>query len=775
MAIRFRTSLLLVFLSLLGLTLVATLYSVISATDVNARANAERELEVAERVVETLLDDNRCQLTDRTTLLAEDFGFKQAIATNEEDTVISVLANHGDRIGAELIVLATPEGEVEISTHDLQATETLRTELAANNSPFGLLMIAEGAAYQLVMVPVRAPLLIAWVGMGFELDRALLEGFRDITKAEMTLLYRESAVQTPQLLSTMAPDHPEPVQRSTLADWHASLEAHWVDSGWLNRTSWPLDTQQQQLALMVSVSLNEALAAYQPLQMRMLGIGLVALLLAAVAAAYIARRITRPIAELVGAARRIGRGDYNAPLTLQRKDEFGVLSDTLNTMQGAIREREQHIVYQARHDLLTGLPNREQISDTLATTLNERTLSGELVLVELSNFDALSDVYGMAVLDDVVREFARRLQQYCGPDDVLGRVESNEFLLLRPEPERSGAPQALVGQLLTLFEPPIQVNEIDIKAELRLGLLRFPDQGDTADDALRRVHIALRDARRDGQLWQRYRDDRDRLYLRTLQVTHRLQQAINSGGFQLLYQPQYDMARGIIHSCEALIRWHDSELGPMYPDEFIPLAEQSGVITRITEWVLDEALLQMQRWQLAGLDMGVSINLSAHDILATEFVESLIARIESDGIRKDRLILEITESAMMTDTQKALSNLQKLYDAGLYLAMDDFGTGFSSLAQLKRIPIHELKIDKSFVLHMDTDADDQRIVLSTIEMAHHLGLSVIAEGVENQASLNLLKEMGCNAAQGYFFSKPMPLAELTPWVKAFHQQENTHA
>lgn len=774
MALRFRTSLLLVFVSLLGLTLAATLYSVINAIDVNARANAERELEVAERVVDTLLDDNRRQLTDRTTLLAEDFGFKQAIATNEEDTIISVLANHGDRIGADLIVLADTQGAIQISTHDLPAIEALRTELAANSSPFGLLMIAEGAAYQLVMVPVRAPLLIAWVGMGFELDQALLDGFREITKADMTLLYRETASDQAQQLTTLATDWSALSRQGPLPGVQQVLEAQLVAEGWLSRVSWLLDSDQQQLALMVSVSLDEALAAYQPLQTRLLVIGLITLLLAALATAIIARRITRPIAELVRAARRIGRGDYSTPLILQRKDEFGVLADTLSTMQGAIKEREQQIVYQARHDLLTGLPNREQISETLTDCLAQHGLSGQLVLIELSNFEALSDVYGMAVLDEVIVEFAHRLQKHCGQGDHLGRVESNEFLLLLP---MSSTPMQgdLINSLIALFEEPIQVNDIAIKAEVRLGLLRCPAQADNADDALRRAHIALSDARKEGVRWQLYKDGRDTSHLRTLQVTHRLQQAIAQGGFQLLYQPQYDMARGVIHSCEALIRWRDDELGPMFPDEFIPLAEQSGVITQITEWVLNEALTQMQHWQKDGLDMGVSINLSAHDILATDFIEGLINRIEKEGIRKDRLILEITESAMMNDTQKALHNLQRLYDAGFFLAMDDFGTGFSSLAQLKRMPIHELKIDKSFVLQMDKDLDDQRIVLSTIEMAHHLGLSVIAEGVENEASLNLLKEMGCNAAQGYYFSKAMPLDELILWVQAFHQQENSHA
>ncbi len=773
MAISFRTSLLLIFISLMGLTLAATLWAVLRATDANARANAERELEVAERVFETLLNDNSRQLTDRTTLLAEDFAFRQAIATNEENTIISVLANHGDRIGADLIVLLDPAGEVLISTHAIgDDVDSLRQHIRTAREPFTELTITEGHPYQLVMVPVEAPDLIAWVGMGFVMDSELMSGFRDITKADVTLLYRDDGSGTIRTLSTLS-DNPLSVPALSGSFSSAlNIAANRLrNEGWLSRQNTLVNSSDQQLGMLMSVSLQEALAAYNKLQTQMLAIALFALILAAVATVVIARGITRPIDILVRAARRIAGGDYHQNIQLARRNEFGVLGDTLNAMQQAIQDRERHIAYQAQHDLLTGLPNRDQ----MATQMKERLTEADkepfgVLLLQIVNFDALGDVYGVSVMDRVLQQAAERLTRNGRREDRIGRVGTDEFLILA---ERLSPAQcrAVVQQYQLSFEAPFHCDAIEVKVEARMGVLLCPDHATTYEDILRRAHIALADARQHGLAFAVYETGRDEVHLRKITVTHRLQQAILNTGFELLFQPQFNLREGRVHSAEALIRWQDSELGRMFPDEFIPLAEQSGDITLITDWVLNEALRQMSAWQVAGHNLGVSINLSARDVLKDDFIDGLIARLHHNDIRRESLMLEITESAVMADAEHALRNLNRLYEAGVSLAMDDFGTGFSSLAQLKSMPVHELKIDKSFVLRLDEDLDDQLIVRSTIEMAHHLGLSVIAEGVENQASLALLRDMGCDAIQGYYLSKPKTVTELREWLDTFDERQ----
>jgi diguanylate cyclase (GGDEF)-like protein len=772
MTISFRTRLLLIFTVVLAVTLTATTLSALRVTDANTRANALRELAVAERVFQTLLDENSRELTDRTTLLAEDFGFRQAIATNEEDTIISVLANHGDRIGADLIMLMSPQGEVLISTHDIGADlGRVRAGLGSQTAAFSLLTLSEHQPYQMVMVPVDAPQRVAWVGMGFLLDNDLLNRFRDITSADVTLIYRERDPETDATIQTLSTLSIQPLANIDLQGPYdevltqASQQLH--EQGLLSRYTSLLDQQPVHLGALLTVSLVDAVAANTRLRTQMLLIALAALVLAGVVTLFIARGITRPIDTLVAAARRIAGGDYQQSVSVNNNSEFGVLGQTLDTMQNDIKQRERHIFYQAQHDLKTGLPNLEQMERRFGEVLlDEQQLA--VMLLRLENVSALSDVYGLAFVDEIIRLAAERLIQRLRPGDAAGRVGTNEFLVLAHTIPGTEQNEALAGYM-AVFDQAIEHQQVDVMLELRTGLVTCPEHARNFEDALRRANIAVSDARARGLPMERYQTGRDESHLRQLTVTNRLQKAIERGGFELLFQPQYDLRERRIHSAEALIRWHDDQLGRMFPDEFIPLAEQSGDITQITEWVVTKAISEMTAWRQEGYDLGVSINLSARDILNARFIDRVIERTAHAGFERRLLMLEITESAMVTDTELALANLKRLYDAGFDLAMDDFGTGYSSLAQLKSMPIHELKIDKSFLLKLDQDQDDQNIVRSTIEMAHHLGLSVIAEGVENEAALTLLQSMGCDAIQGYYLSKPMAVADMKHWLSAFNE------
>jgi diguanylate cyclase (GGDEF)-like protein len=770
MAISFRTRLVSLFILLLGLTLFTSTWAVLRAVDNNARANAERELLVAERVFETLLEENSRQLTDRTALLAEDFGFRQAIATNEEETIVSALINHGERISADLILLMNPAGEVLIGTHDLtESLDVITQKIQQQSVPFSELAIAEQLPFQLVMVPVKAPELIAWVGVGFEINTALINSFRDITKADVSLLYQGSANSRVNSLSTLSNAN-ERLNSNSLtfevsnAQFISSLES----DSWLNNQTRLLERGEQRLSLVLSVSLKEAIAAYKNLQTQMLIIAVIVLLLAVLISAVIAGSITRPIGTLVRAARRIAQGDYQQQLSIPGKTEFNELGDTLNQMQIDIQDREKHITFQAQHDMLTKLPNRHYMADLMQQRLQHSSSNSfAAVLVKVINFESLSDIYGVSIMDPVLLQAANKLKGCIADVDTVGLIASDEFLLYH----QVESPQSLkkfTAEIQSLFSTPLVCNNIELTLDTRIGAVTCPDQAGSYEDMLRRTHIAMNEARLTSQSNFLYTSGLEDRYLRKLKVTQRLQHAIGSNGFTLLFQPQFDLNKKVIHSAEALIRWHDEELGPVYPDEFIPLAENSGDITLITDWVFAEALSQLERWHSLGYELGVSINLSAKDILKDDFIDRVIAQIAARNIIPRLLMLEVTESALVEDVDHAIANLRRLYEAGVHLAMDDFGTGFSSLAQLKVLPVHELKIDKSFVLNLDKDVDDQKIVRSTIEMAHHLGLTTIAEGVENSESISLLKSMNCDAIQGYYLSKPIASDELTIWLATFN-------
>ncbi|WP_320825141.1 EAL domain-containing protein, partial [Reinekea sp.] len=734
MTISFRSQLLLVFISLLGFTLIAELWAVSQAVDRATRVNTMRELEVAERVFDSLLEESREQQLFRTLHLSEDPAFRDAISTARLNTISSILINHGQRLGADMVVLLEPHhGDVTISTHSLASTlPQLRAHLQTSNGPFSGLVIAEQQPFQLVMVPVLAPNLIAWVGMGFGIDKTLINRFRDISNADISLLYRgDQTAMIGSISTTQTPTWTD-FSNGSFDQLVGQFESQLNDRGNLSRQHLLLDGGRQQLTLVLSVSLTKAKLVFSEMETQIVLISALGLMLAALVTVVVARQLTAPINRLVRAAERIGLGDYQQLAVTRGSRELNVLSHTLNRMQRAIADREQHIRYQAQHDLLTGLPNRKQMTELFEQRrLDQPSAHFAVALIKVSNFDTLADAYGMGIVDQMLQQVGQRFASSSTASMTLGLIATDEFLLLSESFKRAAEdPELSFIDAVTLgFEQPFQCANLELQCQVRLGIVLCPAHADQFEDAVRRAHITLAEARRTDQRCLVYDAGQEARHLRQIKVTRRLQQALLNDGFSLLFQPQYDLKTKRVYSAEALIRWHDEELGAMFPDEFIPLAEESGVITQITEWVFTQALKQMVRWQAAGYRIGVSINLSAKDILKDEFIDSLIRQLDAHDCERSNLMLEITESALIADAEHALLNLQRLYDAGVHLAMDDFGTGYSSLVQLKSMPVHELKIDKSFVTNLCTDKADQQIVRSTIDMAHHLGLSVIAEGV----------------------------------------------
>lgn len=323
-----------------------------------------------------------------------------------------------------------------------------------------------------------------------------------------------------------------------------------------------------------------------------------------------------------------------------------------------------------------------------------------------------------------------------------------------------------------MLQQTFKIGPISVEAEVRIGAVVYPDHGQRYDELMRRAGIALSVSHRQKDPFSLYQRGQDEIHLRKIHITNRLQEAVKTGNFRLLYQPQLDVKNEKIHQVEALVRWTDPSLGEVYPDEFIPLAERSGDISGITRWVFQRAIEQIAQWRSMNIDIGISINLSARDLKNEDFIDEIIGQIKQNELNNNDFIFEVTESAVMEDPESAIFNLQKIQAFGLQVAMDDFGTGFSSLSQLKSLPISKLKIDKSFILNIDTDKEDQKIVESTIAMAHHLKLQVIAEGVENLASLNILRDMGCDIIQGYHLSKPLPAEEFQQWL---HQSPSAPA
>jgi diguanylate cyclase (GGDEF)-like protein len=422
--------------------------------------------------------------------------------------------------------------------------------------------------------------------------------------------------------------------------------------------------------------------------------------------------------------------------------------------------------YKATHDALTDLPNRflfhDRLQQALRAGLREKKPLALLVM-DLDRFKEINDTLGHLIGDRLLQEAGRRIRGVLRESDTVARLGGDEFALLLPGARVNDA-VLVVEKVQKALARPFTLEGLSLDVEASFGIALFPEHGEDADTLIRRADVAMYVAKQAGSGYALYASEQDQYTPRRLMLIGELRHAIELNQLVLHYQPKINLRTGRVTGVEALVRWQHPQHGLIPPAEFISLAEQTGAIKPLTLWVLEEALRQCQAWHQAGLTLTVAVNLSARNLQDPQLVDQVAGFLETAGAAPSRLELEVTESVIMADPARALETLTRLSAMGVRLAIDDFGAGYSSLSYLKKLPVNELKIDKTFVINMATDDNDAVIVRSTIDLAHNLGLAVVAEGVETQASWNRLAALGCDAAQGYWMSRPLPAADLTRWL-----------
>jgi diguanylate cyclase (GGDEF)-like protein/PAS domain S-box-containing protein len=439
------------------------------------------------------------------------------------------------------------------------------------------------------------------------------------------------------------------------------------------------------------------------------------------------------------------------------------------TEQMAMEETLRH---QALHDALTDLPNRTFLLKRLSHALMKAERKHHqvaLLMMDLDRFKEINDTFGHQHGDYLLQQVSKRLVQAIGNTGLVSRLGGDEFAILLPIADEEST-QTIATQLRYVLDDPFTVAGYPLHVEASVGIVLYPMHGTDALTLLRRADVAMYTAKSTHEgvaLYKDAHDDQHRSHRLTL--IGALRAAIATNGLKLYYQPKVSLKTGITSSVEALARWQHPVYGFVPPDQFITLAEQTGLINALTAWVLETAIQQCSTWLQSGLELSIAVNLSTWNLRDTALPDTILNLLTRYAVPPSLLRFEVTESAIMTDTDRALDVLTRISRLGISISVDDFGTGYSSLAYLKRLPIDELKIDRSFVQHMTEVEADATIVNSTVMLAHSLGLQVVAEGVEDQETLNRLADFHCDLAQGYYMSRPIPACELERWLGSMPQ------
>jgi diguanylate cyclase (GGDEF)-like protein len=721
-------------------------------------SEGERQLGVGAAAVARQLDDISNRVADNVQVLSLDFALRSAIAQNDQSTILSALRNHGRRIGAERMLLVGLDGTIRSDTASAASGERfafLDLADAAIDHAAAAVVAMGGKAYWMIVVPVYAPKPIALIAAGIPVDNALLARLQQLSALPNSLelitdtgnshwigiAHGNNAVEiAPTLVAHGLPQQPTLVRVGALE--YVALATRLKES-----------ERGAPVAAVLGYSLDDALRPYRDVAIAWSSLVALGLVIGLIGAMLIARGIARPIEKLAAAARRIGAGDYAAADAPGKRDEVGQLGAALSSMTLAIAEREERIRFQSVHDAVTGLPNRQAAEVAIQRAIAARPAAGALLMVGLARLPDIIQTMGHSISDRLMRDAASRLQPIA-LRGTAARATDTQFALWIDAAGKTEA-IAVAFRILDVLGTPYQESDLSIDTSPAIGIALHPDHGGEASTLLRHAEIALIAALGSEDPVAVYDAVTDPHRPERLTLMTDLREALDRDQLRLHYQPKLRFADNRIDSVEALVRWNHPQRGMVPPDTFVPLAEKTGNIRRLTRWALASSIAQAQEWTARGHALRIAVNLSARDLDDSDLPARLSDLLSLHGVAPRNIVLELTESAVMGEPETAIQVLKRLADIGIDLAIDDFGVGQSSLAYLRRLPVREIKIDRFFTQKLDEDVGDRTMVRSIVELGHRLGYRVTAEGIETRAAFEYLRDVGCDHAQGYYIARAL--------------------
>ncbi|MBU3023470.1 EAL domain-containing protein [Aestuariibacter sp. A3R04] len=758
------------FLVLIISVVALTLLLVRSATYSHSTSQLLAQIITSERVIEDKLNNHAELLLRATDNLSGNFTIKQYIAAANDDraSLDVAMQNQQARISADIYFVLDKEKNVV-------AASSATLDPPANITPFitpgiSWLSLPEGV-FLVKGVPVkfveRSRNTDAWVFLGYRADSLINSDIGRLTDLDVNLILPS---ENRMLGSTLPPRlaaaflHSTPAEKMSANELHrTTLEG--VDYLYTLKPIGRLASDDVELVMLTPQ--DKAYLSYNSMLGQLIGLLLVAGTISLAGGVFLSKGVTGPLNKLAKAANKIRQGSHVAKFPASSTLEVDALSLALSDMQDGIESREKQIQHLAYFDDLTGLPNRNQFVTYLNKAIaNQENNTVMVLMMDIDRFKEINDTVGHETGDVLLKHIAKRIQQQDSLPGLLARLGGDEYgMVITVNNDNDVEP--LIGQVVAAFDQPFNIDGLVLDIDCSIGAACFPADATTPQGLMQCADIALYSCKDGHHNFARYSASLNKYSVQRLNLMSELKSALQEGQLQYYYQPKLQIDTLSITSVECLMRWIHPVHGFIPPDEFIPLAEQTGAIRHVTNWGLRTALSRQQQWREQGHNISVAVNISAVDLIDMTLPTLVSDLLSEFNAEPEYLTLEVTESAIMSDPQNALRALNALKRMGIKLSIDDFGTGYSSMAQLKDMPVHELKIDKAFVLALATNNDDKTIVNTMVSLAKNLGLEVVAEGVEDGASLQYLRSVGCTKAQGYFIAKPLPEQAFSDWLRAF--------